>query len=74
MSLKVIVHLIIIDHWNQTARLYGIQVTVTVINGGGGGGGGEWFMSSGTRLYKICESQRTWTGTFANGTNPDQTQ
>ena len=62
--LKVVVHVIIIVQWNQTSRLYEIQVTI---------------IYSHTSLVAVtaeCSLKRfinkTWTGTLANSADPDQ--
>ena len=62
---KVVVHVIIIDHWNQTARLYEIQVTVINI------------LSILVTVTSECRVNRviwkTWTGTLVNSADTDQT-
>ena len=63
--LKVVGHVIIIDQWNPTKRLYGIQVTViysraVVVT-----------VTSECRVMRvIC---KTWIGTLANSADKDQT-
>ena len=63
--LKVIVHVMIIDQWNQTTCLYAVQGTV---------------IYSHTILVAVmseCRAKRlirkSWTGTLANSADPHQT-
>ena len=63
--LKVVVHVIIIDKCNQTARMYEIQVTVIYSRAN------LVVVISECRVKRvIC---KTWTGTLANSADPDQT-
>ena len=59
-------HLIIFDQWNQTARLYEIQLTVIYIR------------AILVAVTSECSLKRvickTWTGTLAKSADHDQTQ
>ena len=59
--LKVVVHVIIIDQWNQTALLYEIHDSRAIL----------------VTVTSVCRVKevicKTWTGTLANSSVPDQT-